>query len=210
MSITNCYIYGASGHGKVVLDCLVANNIKCHAFIDDEIKNAFVCSHPIYNVKVINDQDFVIFGVGDNKTRKHLDLKYRFRTISLTHPSALISRHAKIGSGTVVFHNCVVQSSVVIGKHVIINTSASVDHDCIIEDYVHISPNATLCGGVTIGEGTHIGAAAVIIPGIKIGRWVTIGAGAVVIRDVPDYAVVVGNPGKIIRYNEKVFLQGMP
>ena len=50
-----------------------------------------------------------------------------------------------------------------------------------------------------MGEGTHIGAGATIIPNLKIGKWATIGAGAVVIKDVPDYAVVVGNPGRIIK-----------
>jgi len=53
-----------------------------------------------------------------------------------------------------------------------------------------------------VGEGTHIGIGATVIQGIKIGKWATIGAGAVVIRDVPDYAVVVGNPARIIRHNE--------
>ncbi|MFC0184902.1 DapH/DapD/GlmU-related protein [Pseudarcicella hirudinis] len=71
-----------------------------------------------------------------------------------------------------------------------------------MEDFVHISPNACICGGVSIGEGTHIGAGAIVIQGISIGRWATIGAGAVIVKNVPDYAVVVGNPGKIIKYNK--------
>ena len=53
-----------------------------------------------------------------------------------------------------------------------------------------------------VGEGTHIGAAAVVIQQVKIGRWSTIGAGAVVLRDVPDYATVVGNPGRVIKIKE--------
>jgi acetyltransferase-like isoleucine patch superfamily enzyme len=48
-----------------------------------------------------------------------------------------------------------------------------------------------------------VGIGAVVIPKISIGKWVTIGAGAVIIRDVPDFAVVVGNPGKIIKYNSE-------
>jgi acetyltransferase EpsM len=55
---------------------------------------------------------------------------------------------------------------------------------------------------VKVGEGTHIGIGSSVIQGITIGKWVTIGAGAVIIRDIPDFAVVVGNPGKIIKYNE--------
>jgi acetyltransferase EpsM len=65
-------------------------------------------------------------------------------------------------------------------------------------NYVHVSPNATLCGDVNIGEGAHIGTGAIVIPGIKIGEWVTIGAGAVIIKDVPDKVTVVGNPGRIL------------
>ena len=53
-----------------------------------------------------------------------------------------------------------------------------------------------------VGEGTQIGINATIRQGINIGKWATIGAGAVIVKDVPDYAVVVGNPGKIIRYNQ--------
>lgn len=45
-----------------------------------------------------------------------------------------------------------------------------------------------------------MGIGASIIQGITIGKWATIGAGTVIIQDVPDYAVVVGIPGKIIRY----------
>jgi acetyltransferase EpsM len=60
-------------------------------------------------------------------------------------------------------------------------------------------PRVVLCGNVSVGEGTLIGAGATVIPGIKIGKWVTIGAGAVVVKDIPDYAVAVGNPAKVIK-----------
>jgi acetyltransferase EpsM len=58
-----------------------------------------------------------------------------------------------------------------------------------------------LAGGVIVGEGTHIGIGASVLPEINIGKWTTIGAGAVVIKDVPDGAVIVGNPGRIIKTN---------
>ncbi len=91
-----------------------------------------------------------------------------------------------------------------VGKHCIINSNASVDHDCILEDFVHISPNATLCGGVFVGKCSHIGAGAVIIPGKRIGKNAIVGAGAVVISDIPDNAVAVGNPARVIRINNAV------
>jgi acetyltransferase EpsM len=95
--------------------------------------------------------------------------------------------------------NAVIQSGVRIGRHVIINTCAIVEHDCTIEDFVHVSPNSTICGNVRVGEGTHVGAGTVIIPGINVGRWSIIGAGSVIIRDVPDSVMILGNPGRIIK-----------
>ena len=61
-----------------------------------------------------------------------------------------------------------------------------------------MSPNATVCGGVTIGKGTHVGAGAIIIPEIKIGEHCVIGAGTVVIDHIPCHSKIVGNPGRII------------
>lgn len=87
-----------------------------------------------------------------------------------------------------------------IGRHYIINTGAVVEHDCKLADFIHVYPNASLAGNVSVGVGTHIGIGATVIQGIKIGQWATIGAGAVIIEDVPDFAVVVGVPGKTIRY----------
>jgi acetyltransferase EpsM len=60
-----------------------------------------------------------------------------------------------------------------------------------------------LAGNVVVGEGAHIGIGAAVIQNVKIGKWATIGGGAVIIRDVPDYAVVVGNPGRVIKYREQ-------
>ena len=98
--------------------------------------------------------------------------------------------------------NAVINSSVKIGRHCIVNSGAVVEHDSIIKDFVHISLSATITGNVHIGEGTHIGAGAIVIPGVSIGKWVTVGAGAVILNDLPDFSVVVGNPGKVIKYNK--------
>jgi acetyltransferase EpsM len=197
------WIYGASGHGKVILDCLMASEIKVSGFIDDDQSKTSIVGYPVKSHSSIDPiKDQVIIGIGNNKTRKRLSEINNFRYLKVIHPSALLSNFAEIGEGSVVFHHSVIQTGTKIGTHCIINTSASIDHDCIVEDFAHISPKVTLCGNVKVGEGTHVGAGAIVIPGIKIGKWATIGAGAVIIKDVPDYAVVVGNPGRIIRINE--------
>jgi len=53
---------------------------------------------------------------------------------------------------------------------------------------------------VTVGEGSWIGTRVIVLPGVNIGRFAVVGAGSVVTKDVPDYAVVAGNPARLIRY----------
>lgn len=81
-----------------------------------------------------------------------------------------------------------------IGEHAIINTGSIVEHDCILESFVHLSPGAVLTGCVSVRMGTHIGAGAVVIPGTSIGSWTLIGAGAAVTRDIHDQKIAVGIP----------------
>lgn len=197
------YLYGASGHAKVIYDSLKESGKIVKALFDDNLLIKELLGLPVigkFNIDVLKDDELII-SVGINSTRKKIveklpkDLKFGIAI----HPSAIISDYSTIGKGTVIMHGAIIQSSAKIGEHCIINTSASIDHDCVIEDFVHISPNACLCGGVTVGEGTQIGAGAVVIPGVKIGKWSVVAAGAVVMKDVPDNVLVLGNPARVIK-----------
>lgn len=197
-------IYGASGHAKVIIDIIRSvDKVSIDFVVDDnpEIRKLlnFDVQHRLTDAMMNHE---VVLAIGNNHIRQKLANKLRVKYHSaLIHNSAVVSENAEIGNGTVVMPNTVINSSTSIGKHCIINSGAIVEHDNIIEDFVHISPGATVTGNIQIGEGTQIGAGASIIPGIKIGHWATIGAGAVVINNIPDYAVAVGNPAKIIKYN---------
>ncbi len=198
-------LYGGSGHAKVILDCIAANQHQIIGYFDDNPDRRDLGKIPFlgeYHLELHNSP--MIVSIGDNEIRKKIVQKVKNKFGIIMHPSACVSPHAKIGEGSVIFHNSILQSDSSIGKHVILNSGASVDHECVLGDFVHISPQATLCGNVVIGEGVHVGANAVVIPDIRIGKWVTIGAGSVIIKDVPDFAVVVGNPGRIIKYNEPI------
>lgn len=195
------YLYGASGHGKVIAEIAEENGFRIQAFIDaDETKTS------ILNYKVIHqipsNLSSLIISIGNNHIRKKIvKINNQVTYPVLIHPSANVSKRSTIGHGSVVMAGVSINSDSTIGKHCIINTNASIDHDCLIEDFVHVSPNAALAGNVTVGEGTHIGIGACIIQGVKIGKWCTIGAGSVILNDVPDGATVVGNPGKVIKIN---------
>jgi sugar O-acyltransferase (sialic acid O-acetyltransferase NeuD family) len=192
-------IFGASGHGKVVASAL--ENIQFY-FDDNENIEVFLGKQVhAYAPGNLPTQEVVI-AIGNNTIRKKLVeiIQHPYGVVIAS--SSEVDSSVSIGEGSQVLHGAIIQSTSKIGKHTIINTGASVDHDCTIADFCHIAPQVTLCGNITVGEGTFIGAGATVIPGIKIGKWCTIGAGSVVIKDIPDGATAVGNPAKIIKIND--------
>lgn len=122
--------------------------------------------------------------------------------------------------GAVIGDNCninaqvLIENDVIIGDNVTIKSGVQVWDGTRIEDNVFIGPNATFTNdllprskqypeafsGITLKQNSSIGANATLLPGISIGERAMVGAGAVVTKDVPDCAVVVGNPAKVIRY----------
>lgn len=191
------YLYGASGHAKVIIDILRANNEPIEALFDDNTEITSILNYPVLRPTEVRGP--LIITIGSNTVRKRIVNSLSVVFGNAIHPSAIVSEEAKIGEGTVVMQGAIIQSCSVIGKHVIINTGASVDHECVIGDYAHISPHATLCGNVTVGEGTWVGAGTTVIPGVRIGKWCVIGAGSVVTKDIPDGVLAVGNRCKIIK-----------
>jgi sugar O-acyltransferase (sialic acid O-acetyltransferase NeuD family) len=188
------YLYGAGGHAKVIVDILKSQKIQILGVFDDNPDVKECMGIPVVNHNV---QFPLIISIGNNQIRKNIAdrLPGVFYTQAIA-DSAIVSKSANIGIGSVIMQGGIIQSSVKIGKHCIINTKASIDHDCIIHDYVHIAPGVVLCGNVEIGEGSFIGAGTTVIQGTKIGKWSVIGAGSVVVKDIPDNVLAYGNPCK--------------
>jgi len=195
-------IIGAGGHAKVVIEIIeeMGGVIKSINDSSPAIKELF--GYAVTDQLLSGGSDIII-AIGNNSRRKKIAESITGFFGKAIHPKAHLSSRTQIGEGSMVMAGATVNSQAKLGKHVIINTNASVDHECVLADFVHISPGASLGGNVTVGEGSHIGIGSSIIQGIHIGKWATIGAGAVVIEDVPDHAVVVGVPGRIIKYNKE-------
>ncbi|MCD8194455.1 MAG: acetyltransferase [Tannerellaceae bacterium] len=191
------YLYGASGHAKVIIDILLSNDKEVKGLFDDNKKIESLLGYPVFSPEDIKSP--LIISIGDNKTRKLIAEKYAVSYGIAIAKTAIISHFSTIGEGSVIMQGTVIQASVKIGKHTIVNTSSSIDHECTIGDFVHISPNSTLCGNVSIGEGSWIGAGSTILPGVKIGKWSVIGAGSVVSKNIPDHVLAVGNRCNIIK-----------
>ena len=191
------YLYGASGHAKVIADILAANGIEIEAFIDDNPQ--LTSLHGVSVIHSAENRSPLIISIGDNKVRKTIAERLQCDFGKAIHPQTFISPSVEIGDGTVVMSGAIIQSDARIGRHCIVNTAATIDHECMLEDYVHISPNASLCGNVRVGEGTQIGAGAVVVPGITIGKWTLICAGSVVTTNIPDFCIAAGNRCKVIK-----------
>lgn len=198
-------IFGAGGHGKVVLDILLESGVDVLGFLDDD-KNK--TGQRIRGFEVLGDFSYlegkdnvaVVLGIGNNKIREKIyaaSKKLGVSVIAAVHPKAIISKDVKIGEGVVVMAGAVVNPGTVLQDGVVVNTGASVDHDCCLENFCQIWPGAHLAGAVKVGKFSYIGTGASVVPGIKIGDNVTVGAGAVVISDIPDSVTVAGVPAKI-------------
>ncbi|HMG89428.1 MAG TPA: acetyltransferase [Chryseolinea sp.] len=202
MVTTKVILQGGGGHATVVLDMLSSQGIVVLAVIDAKYSGDLLGVPRIKEYDTgIEPNAYVIVAIGDNAARKRVAEFTKHQFMNAIHSSAIISGHVKMGLGNMILHGTIIQAQTEIGNHVIINTGAQVDHHCVVEDYAHIAPRVVLCGNVKIGTGTLIGAGATVIPGKKIGRWATIGAGSVVTKDIPDFAVAVGNPARVIKIN---------
>lgn len=194
-------VIGAGGHAKVVVDCIEEEKkYEITLLIDDAPPATFISHYAIEKRDMENNYQSVnaIIAIGNPLHRKKIAYQLKSNFVMTIHPSAVVSKHAKIGTGCQIFATAVVNAAASIGNHCIINTGAIVEHDCILGNFVHIAPNATLGGGVSIGESSHIGMGAIVLQNISIGKNVTVGAGAVVTKNIPDNSTVVGVPAKPI------------
>jgi sugar O-acyltransferase (sialic acid O-acetyltransferase NeuD family) len=194
-------VLGAGGHARVVISTLRAAGYRIAGVYDDDPARWGTQALGVMVLGPLAEATgTAVIAIGHNPTRRDIAARLQALTwVSVVHPAAWVDPTVHLGAGTVIFAGAMIQPETVIGEHVIVNTGATVDHGCVLGDHAHVAPGCHLAGHVTLGTGAFLGIGSVAIPNVRIGTWATIGAGGVVIADVPDGAVAVGVPTRIIR-----------
>lgn len=152
------------------------------------------------DIKSIDASHYVL-GIGFSQSRQSVDARvsgYGLTGATAVHPLADVPPGTPIGPGSVIFSGARLGPSITIGRHVCLSAGAIVGHDCEIQDYATVLPGGTVSGDTQLGEACLIGSNATVLQRLRIGARAIVGAGAVAISDVPDGAVVVGNPAKAL------------
>jgi sugar O-acyltransferase (sialic acid O-acetyltransferase NeuD family) len=196
-------LVGAGGHARSCIDVIeLSGQYKIAGLVEkDEINRKENLGYPIIGTdndleNLRQKYDNVLITVGQIKSpdsrvrlfQRLLELDYHLPVI--VSPRAYISKHAKIGEGSIIMHGVIINANAKIGNNCIINNRALIEHDAVIGDHCHIATGAIINGEVSVGNETFIGSGAVTKQSISIGENCVIGAGEVLKNDIESNKVV--------------------
>lgn len=214
-------IYGAGGLAKEVYELAKRNYpdkwddiIYIDDFAEEGIKSfgeTVKFSTILAELKNGQKQYEGIVAVGEPKDRELLTQRFADAGISITNiidSTARISPTVKLGKGVIICEFVSIHAFSDIGSGVLIQPGAIIGHDTIIGDYSVMGTYSAPGGGCVFGKNSYVGMNATIKEKLMIGDNAIIGMGAAVFRDVDKDTVVVGNPARVTKGNDKhsVFL----
>ena len=163
--------------------------------IDDHLVNKDIC---------------YVMGIGNLSIRTKVLQEFKLKGASFTtiiHPSALVSKSAQIGEGSVISHNVSIGPKVIIGSFNVINSRCTIGHDARVGDNNFLSPQVVLGGYAQIGNNNLLGTNSCLIPDITMGNNNKIMAGMAVLNKVNDNETVFFRFKEKLVVREKVILK---
>ena len=163
-------LIGGGGHCKSAIDVIeqeaqfeIAGIVDKPELLGSKILGYQVIGNDFDLKNLAKKYHYALITVGQIKSAslriKLFDLakKSGFLLPCIVSPSAYVSRHSKIGDGTIVMNKATINANAFVGENCIINSKALIEHDCIIGNHCHISTNATINGEVKIESECFIG-----------------------------------------------------
>ena len=210
-------VYGAGQVGVMVAETLLSQKgLKVVGFVDDAPDQAGLTHMglPVLGngsiLQTLHSEGITdaVVCIGDREARARAAARVEEAALTLMSaidPSATISESARIGRGTVVTAGVVICAHTVLGMDVCVMPGVIVSHDVVIGDHVLLGVGCVIGARVEIGDYAFVGASATIVPAhigverLRVGKGAVIGAGAVVLGDIPDHALAVGVPARVVR-----------
>lgn len=196
-------LIGAGGHAKSCLDVIEsASDFSVAQIIGQESEIGLSVLGRTINYSdsdletLRNEYEYAFIAVGqiyspDVRIELHSRLSklgYSFPTIVSN--SAVVSKHARIGAGSIVMNGAIINADCNIGHNVIINSGSIIEHDVSIGDNCHISTGVKINGHSKIGKGSFLGSGTTVRDGIEIGSNSFIGMASVVSKNIPANSII--------------------
>lgn len=200
-------IAGAGSLGRVMHDFLIAEQ-EIVGFVDDapELEGTNVCGLPVMRLDQIGrlgePTPEAVVAALDPAARERLAQRLLALGIPLARcfsETAFVSPSAQIGIGCNLLPYSFVMNNARVGDFVHLHFNSVIGHDVVVGDYSSFGPQCIIGGNVRIGRKVTLGMGVRVLPNVVIHEAATLGAAAVVTRDVPQGAVVYGNPARQVR-----------
>jgi sugar O-acyltransferase (sialic acid O-acetyltransferase NeuD family) len=205
MSKPKIILIGAGGHAQACIDVIeqhdkyeIAGLVSLAREIHTQHLGYPVIAEDSNLSELAKKYQFALIAVGQIQTPDHrmrlydLAAELGFQLPTIIAPSAYVSNHATIGSGTIVMHGAIVNAGARVGMNCIINTHSLVEHGATVEDHCHISTGAILNGEVKIGTGSFVGSGSIIKERVTLGQRCVVGMGVYVRQNEADQARLLG------------------
>ena len=183
-------LIGGGGHCKSVIDVIEQEaRFQIAGIVDKpELLGTKVLGYPVigndFDLEILAKKyHYSLITVGQIKSSllriKLFDLAYKagFTLPSIISPRAYVSKHSKIGQGTIIMHHAIVNSNAKIRDNCIVNSKALIEHDVVIGNHCHISTGTIINGNCKIKDEVFIGSGTICKHGITIGQKVIVNAG---------------------------------
>ena len=219
-------IYGAGQLGVMAADILgYDKDTTVVGFVDDDPSQA---GKEYDGLPVLGDASLLpqlreqgvsgaIVCIGNNHVRGRIARRLAdmgFELVNAIDPAARVSPKARLGKGGLVATGAIIALHTVLGDNFYLGPGAVISHDVTVGNNVLLSVGCVVAARVDIADEAFVGAGARIVPAtmgqhtrLRVGENTVVGAGAVVLQDVPDHAVVVGVPARVVSYRQA---QGAP